>query len=237
MTCTPTGKLVVKIDATPEFTGAAFPNVVPLSNNCTVPVGVALPCGTISTLKVTGVPKPTFRAEEDSVVVVATWALLVPPPPHPNTAIAMPTTNPAARKKFLLVLPPPATTPVIPSSTITPARPKLHGRIRRSATLIAELAAVTVRLSCVVACPPETGTLAFANEQVYPAGVNVPPVAQVRATVPANPPTGAMTTAALPALPAVTGRGVGETSSVKLCAKAAGFAAENIKLKTAKAML
>src|ERR1700756_2496723 len=79
ITCTPTGKFVVRNDTIPAFTFAAFPNADPLSNT--------------STLNVTGVPNPAFRIDEVTVVVVATCPAL-PPPPHPNTTLTMPTTNP-----------------------------------------------------------------------------------------------------------------------------------------------
>src|SRR6516162_7503643 len=42
ITWMPTGKFVVRNDTTPAFTRDGFPYVVPLSNNCTFPVGVAL---------------------------------------------------------------------------------------------------------------------------------------------------------------------------------------------------
>jgi hypothetical protein len=59
-----------------------------------------------------------------------------------------------------------------------------------------------VRVTVVVAVPLVTDTSGCANEQVYPAGREVVPVAHVSAIVPVNPPLGMTVTVPLPALPA-----------------------------------
>src|SRR5262252_274380 len=170
ITWTPTGKFVVRKETTPAFTRDGFPYVVPLSNNCTFPVGVRLPCGTTSTLNVTGVPNPTLRADELSVVVVAAGPVLEPPPPHPNTRLTIPATNPPNSKTFRGPLPRLAPIPAIPSSRTAAAEPRPQFA-RRVLTSVAVFRAAAgdvdrVRFSCVVACPPETGTLAWPKEHV-----------------------------------------------------------------------
>ena len=64
--------------ATPlPFRAAAAPMLLPLSLNCTVPVGVPVPAGPATVaVNVTDCPKSDGLADEVTVVVVAAFAML-----------------------------------------------------------------------------------------------------------------------------------------------------------------